>query len=92
MGATPLILSLDTATLRGSACLMRGVGIPTLPALARAARASPATVALLPAGRGELFSQFLSVSPEGVETEHEAAAHPGPIAIIEKYRELKECR
>lgn len=64
------------------------VGVPTLHAVARAAGPSPATVALLPAGRGELFAQLLSVSPEGVVTEHDAPAHLPPIAIIEKYRTL----
>jgi tRNA threonylcarbamoyladenosine biosynthesis protein TsaB len=64
------------------------VGVPTLHAVACAAGPSPATVALLPAGRGELFAQLLSVSPQGVVTEHDAAAHLPPLATIEKYRRL----
>ncbi|MCM3904029.1 MAG: tRNA (adenosine(37)-N6)-threonylcarbamoyltransferase complex dimerization subunit type 1 TsaB, partial [Pyrinomonadaceae bacterium] len=131
MSTTPVILSIDTATLAGSVCLMRGttllatrvgdpavshsnsllkdinnslgeaevslsdvnliaaasgpgsftglriglatvkalaatlqtpcVGIPTLNAVAHAAGPAAASVALLPAGRGELFSQLFSV-------------------------------
>lgn len=155
MSELPLILSLDTATLGGSICLMRGdrlvasvlgdreishsstllrdidrvlknsgvaireitlfavaagpgsftglriglattkalaatldrpcVGIPTLHAVARAGGPSKATVALLPAGRGELFAQLLSVSSGGLVTEHDVAAHLPPPALIEKY-------
>src|SRR5882762_10221523 len=136
MEESPLILSIDTATLRGSVCLMQGervlayvsgdanvshsssllrdidqvltacgittreielfaaaagpgsftglriglatvkalsvtlgrpcLGVPTLRAVARAAGPSKATVALLPAGRGELFAQLFSVSFDGV--------------------------
>jgi tRNA threonylcarbamoyladenosine biosynthesis protein TsaB len=162
MGETPLILGLDTATLGGSVCLMRGpqilasavgdakvshsntllhdieqvlkssnlsiqevalfaasagpgsftglriglatvkalaatlsrpcVGIPTLHALARAAGPSNATVAMLPAGRGELFAQLLSVSPDGEITEHDVAAHLPPLTLIEKYGELTDLK
>lgn len=155
MRETPLILSLDTATLGGSVCLMRGeqilasvvgdakvshsntllrdidrvlktsnvsiqeialfavsagpgsftglriglatvkalaatlnrpcAGIPTLHAVALSAGPSIATIAMLPAGRGELFAQLLSVSSDGEVTEHDAAAHLPPLTVIEKY-------
>ncbi|MDQ2855570.1 MAG: tRNA (adenosine(37)-N6)-threonylcarbamoyltransferase complex dimerization subunit type 1 TsaB [Acidobacteriota bacterium] len=155
MTELPLVLSLDTATLGGSVCLMRGdqllasvigdreishsrtllrdidrvlknagvaipeirlfavaagpgsftglriglatvkalsatldrpcVGIPTLHAVARAGGTSKTTVALLPAGRGELFAQLLSVSSAGVVEEHDVPAHLPPSALVEKY-------
>lgn len=158
MDGSPLILSIDTATLGGSVCLIKGarmlaavpgnanvshsstllrdidqvlracgittheielfavaagpgsftglriglatvkalsatlgrpcVGLPTLHAIARAAGPSKATVALLPAGRGELFTQLLSVSFDGVVTEHDVAAHLPPAAVIDRYRSL----
>jgi len=160
MGELPLILSLDTATLGGSICLMRGdqllasvtgdreishsttllrdidrvlknsgvairevslfaaaagpgsftglriglatvkalaatldrpcIGIPTLHAVARAGGTSKATVALLPAGRGELFAQLLSVTSGGLVKEHGVAAHLPALAIIQKYGTLTD--
>ena len=162
MDGSPLILSIDTATLGGSVCLMQGermlaavpgdanvshsstllsdidqvlktcgittreielfataagpgsftglriglatvkalsatlgrpcVGIPTLHAVARGAGPSKATVALLPAGRGELFAQLLSVSFAGVVTEHDVAAHLAPAAVIQRYRSLTDIK
>ena len=65
------------------------IGIPTLHAVARAGGVSDTTVALLPAGRGELFAQLLSVSPDGVVTEQDAASHLPAYAIIEKYGSLR---
>lgn len=60
-------------------------GIPTLAAVAHSAGPSSATVALLPAGRGELFAQLFSVSAAGVVTEHDDAAHLSPPAVLDKY-------
>lgn len=83
-------LRIGLATVKALAATLEKpcVGVPTLHAVARAAGPSPATVALLPAGRGELFAQLLSVSPEGVVTECDAAAHLAPLAAVEKYRTL----
>jgi tRNA threonylcarbamoyl adenosine modification protein YeaZ len=162
MDGSPLILSIDTATLGGSVCLMQGermlasvpgdatvshsstllrdvdhvlktsgktmrdielfavaagpgsftglriglatvkalsatldrpcVGVPTLHAVALAAGPSKATVALLPAGRGELFTQLLSVSFDGVVTEHDVAAHLPPAAVIQRYQSLTDIK
>ncbi|MCU1265031.1 MAG: universal protein YeaZ [Acidobacteria bacterium] len=64
------------------------VGIPTLHAVAWAGGASEATAALLPAGRGELFAQLLSVSSDGRITEQDAPTHLPVAAIIEKYGSL----
>ena len=60
-------LRIGLATLKGLAASLERpcVGIPTLHAVAHAAGSSVATVALLPAGRGEVFAQMLSVSKSG---------------------------
>ena len=68
------------------------VGVPTLEAIAHSAGPSHATVALLPAGRGELFVQLLSTSSEGVVTALDQPAHLSPTQIIEKYRTLSNIR
>jgi tRNA threonylcarbamoyladenosine biosynthesis protein TsaB len=65
-----------------------GIGIPTLHAVAHAAGPSKATVALLPAGRGEVFAHLLSVSNEGEVKPLDAPAHLPPAAMIEKYAGL----
>ena len=66
------------------------VGIPTLRAVALAAGPSPRTVALLPAGRGEVFAQMFSVTDEGVVNEIDAAAHLSPEKLIERYAAFAE--
>jgi len=66
------------------------IGVPTLHAVAHAAGVSRATVVLLPAGRGELFAQLLSVSSDGLIEEHDVAAHLPAPAIIEKYGSLTD--
>ena len=66
------------------------VGVSTLQAVAHAAGTSPVTVALLPAGRGELFSQMFSVSADGRVTELDTAAHISPAKVIERYGHLDD--
>jgi tRNA A37 threonylcarbamoyladenosine modification protein TsaB len=46
---------------------------------------SKATVALLPAGRGELFAQMFSVSEDQAVTEIDSPTHLSPQRLIEKY-------
>lgn len=60
------------------------VGVPTLAAVAHAAGTSSRTVALLPAGRGELFAQMFSVDGDRVRA-LDAAAHLSPAVVMEKY-------
>jgi tRNA threonylcarbamoyladenosine biosynthesis protein TsaB len=72
------------ATL-GISCL----GIPTLHAVAHAAGPSNATIALLPAGRGEVFLQLFSVSSDGQVTPLDEPAHLSPHKLLEKYGSLK---
>jgi tRNA threonylcarbamoyladenosine biosynthesis protein TsaB len=87
-------LRIGLATVKGLAATLGRpcAGIPTLHAVASAAGPSNATVALLPAGRGELFCQLLSVYPDGSVTERDVAAHLPPAAVIEKYVMLGDLR
>jgi tRNA threonylcarbamoyladenosine biosynthesis protein TsaB len=80
-------LRIGIATLKGLAASLERpcFGVPTLHAVAHAAGPSPATVALLPAGRGEVFAQLLSVSPNGVVTELDTPAHLSPQKLLERY-------
>lgn len=80
-------LRIGIATLKALAASLQRpcVGIPTLQAVAHAARASRATVALLPAGRGEVFGQMFSVSNDGTVIERDAPAHLSPQRMIERY-------
>ena len=67
-------------------------GVPTLHAVARAAGLSSATVAMLPAGRGEIFVQPLSVSAGDTLIELDTAAHLPPQKVLEKYGSMKSLK
>jgi tRNA threonylcarbamoyladenosine biosynthesis protein TsaB len=86
-------LRIGLATTKSFAvCMGKGcAGVSTLAAIAHAAGASDQTVALLPAGRGELFAQLFSVS-DGQVRELDAPAHLSPGAILETYGEAREVR
>src|SRR6266571_3049546 len=60
------------------------VGVSTLAAIAHAAGESEHTIALLPAGRGELFAQLFVVNAESVHP-LDSAAHLTPAAVRAKY-------
>ena len=64
------------------------VGVSTLAAVAHAAGESENTIALLPAGRGEMFAQLYAVSSAGVQP-LDSPAHLAPAAVTAKYSELK---
>jgi len=64
-------------------------GIPTLQAVALAAGESHHSVALLPAGRGEVFAQLFSVTKDGFVTALDQATHISPQRLIEKYGSLE---
>lgn len=83
-------LRIGIATLKALAATLNRacVGIPTLQAVAHAAGISNVTVALLPAGRGEVFAQMFSVAKAAGEIVVESvdtAAHLSPQKLIEKY-------
>ena len=80
-------LRIGLATVKGLAATLDRpcVGIPTLEAIARAGGASPLTVALLPAGRGELFAQKFMVASEGRVSALDEPAHINPSEVLRKY-------
>lgn len=63
-------------------------GVPTLHALARAAGPARRLAALIPAGRGEVFAQFLSVAEGGEVRELSPPAHLPPAQLIEQAAQL----
>jgi tRNA threonylcarbamoyladenosine biosynthesis protein TsaB len=83
-------LRIGIATLKALAATLDRpcVGVPTLNAIAQSAGQSKATVALLPAGRGEVFAQLFSVSA-GELVELDSAAHLSPPRLIERYQDLQ---
>ena len=84
-------LRIGLATVKALAATLRipCVGIPTLHAVALAAGPATATIALLPAGRGEVFVQMLSVSPNGSVSPLDEPAHLSPHNLVEKYGVLR---
>ncbi|HKE56964.1 MAG TPA: tRNA (adenosine(37)-N6)-threonylcarbamoyltransferase complex dimerization subunit type 1 TsaB [Pyrinomonadaceae bacterium] len=84
-------LRIGIATVKAlSATLGRPcAGIPTLEAIAHAAGASTRSVALMPAGRGEVFAQMFSVSLEGTVTALDSPSHITPDSMIDKYGDLE---
>jgi len=85
-------LRIGLATVKSFAATIgrRCAGVPTLQAVAHAAGPSERTVALLPAGRGELFAQLFSVGPNGAAVALDEAAHLKPAEVFAKYAELKQ--
>lgn len=85
-------LRIGIATLKALAATMGRpcVGIPTLRAVALAAGPSSGTVALLPAGRGEVFAQMFSVSVDDGVLDLDAPAHLSPQRLMEKYGVFKK--
>lgn len=65
------------------------VGIPTLNACARSAGESDASVALLPAGRGEVFAQLFRVTSELKVIPLDEPSHISPEKMLEKYGPLR---
>ncbi|HKO42671.1 MAG TPA: tRNA (adenosine(37)-N6)-threonylcarbamoyltransferase complex dimerization subunit type 1 TsaB [Pyrinomonadaceae bacterium] len=84
-------LRIGIATVKGLAATLDrpSVGVPTLRAVAHAAGPSSVTVALLPAGRGEVFAQMFSVSADAI-MEKDIAAHLSPAKLIERYGGLAQ--
>ncbi len=79
-------LRIGIATIKALAVTLRRpcVGVPTLNAIAHSAGGSNATVALLPAGRGEVFAQMFSVASDDL-VELDSAAHLSPQKLSERY-------
>lgn len=86
-------LRIGIATLKALAATLDHpcIGIPTLHAVAHSSGASSATVAVLPAGRGEVFAQMFSVTSVSGELSVKAldtAAHLSPEKLLNRYRSL----
>ena len=84
-------LRIGIATIKGLAATLGRpcAGIPTLQAVALAAGESRRSVALLPAGRGEVFAQLFSVTEDGFVTALDEATHISPQKLVEKYGGLE---
>ena len=82
-------LRIGLATVKALAATLARpcVGIPTLKAIAHTAGPSAHTVAMLPAGRGEVFVQLFAVNDDVVGLDDPAHLPPG--YAIERYAELK---
>lgn len=68
------------------------VGVPTLFAVAHAAGESTRTLAMLPAGRGEVFAQMLAVDESGDVKPLDAPAHLPPDKLLDKARAMRNLR
>jgi tRNA threonylcarbamoyladenosine biosynthesis protein TsaB len=81
---TGLRIGLATVKSLAVALHKKCVGVSTLAAVAHAAADSERTVALLPAGRGEVFAQMFSVVRHDV-TALDEATHISPQLMVAKY-------
>jgi len=61
------------------------VGVPTLAAIAHSAGESKCSVAMLPAGRGEVFAQMFEVSADGAVNALDDPVHLPPAKVVERY-------
>ena len=68
------------------------IGVPTLYAMAAGAGESMRTLALLPAGRGEVFAQLLTVEQHGQVYPLFAPVHLTPQKLLEKVRAEKRLK
>lgn len=84
-------LRIGIATVKSfAATLARScVGIPTLFAIAHAAGCSQHTLAMIPAGRGEVFAQLLSVDEAGAVTPLNQATHQSPEKLLNSVMNIR---
>jgi tRNA threonylcarbamoyladenosine biosynthesis protein TsaB len=76
------------ASTQGRSC----VAVPTLHAVAHAAGESERTLALLPAGRGEVFAQLLAVKRSGDVHPLDSPIHITPQKLLERVRVEKSLK
>lgn len=81
---TGLRIGLATAKSLAVSLDRKCVGVSTLAAVSQAAGVAERIVALLPAGRGEVFAQMFAVRDDDVEALDEPA-HISPRALVAKY-------
>lgn len=89
---TGLRIGVATAKSLASTLERRVVGVPTLQAVALGAGVSEHTVALLPAGRGELFAQSFRVEKSGTVIALDKPEHVAPAVLLEKLRHARSLR
>jgi len=84
-------LRIGIATIKALAATLEKpiAAIPTLEAVALSGDESAESVALLPAGRGELFAQLFSVMGPDVVEALDEAAHIPPARLFERYGDLE---
>ncbi|HEY0544515.1 MAG TPA: tRNA (adenosine(37)-N6)-threonylcarbamoyltransferase complex dimerization subunit type 1 TsaB [Pyrinomonadaceae bacterium] len=87
-------LRIGLATIKAFAATFKRpcIGVPTLSAIAFAAGISRRTCALLPAGRGEVFAQLFSVSPQMIVSPLNKAEHIPPQALLERLNDARTLR
>ena len=68
------------------------VGVPTLSAVASAAGKLSRTVAVLPAGRGEVFAQLFEVDAVGEVSGLDEPAHITPQTLLSKYGQIRNLK
>ena len=87
-------LRIGLATVKSFAANLsrRCVGISTLYAVAHAAGPSENTLALIPAGRGEVFAQLLSVNERGEVIPLSEAAHQPPENALERVMNINQLK
>jgi len=81
---TGLRIGLATVKSLAVATNRKCIGVSTLAAVAHAASNSERTIALLPAGRGEVFAQMFSVN-DGAVTAFDKAMHISPQTLLSQY-------
>ena len=89
---TGLRIGLATAKSFAATLNRQCTGVPTLQAIAHAAGQSEHTVALLPAGRGELFTQLFTVAANGEARPIDQAAHLKPAHVWQKYSAFRNLK
>ncbi|HEX8650346.1 MAG TPA: tRNA (adenosine(37)-N6)-threonylcarbamoyltransferase complex dimerization subunit type 1 TsaB [Pyrinomonadaceae bacterium] len=84
-------LRIGLATVKSFAATLERpcLGVPTLTAIAHGAGISRQTMALLPAGRGELFAQLLRVDENDEVTPLTEAAHLAPRRVLDMAKKIR---
>ena len=87
-------LRIGIATVKSFAATLTRpcVGIPTLFAVGHAAGASARTVAMLPAGRGEVFAQLVAVDSSGDVRALEEPSHLSPQNLFERIAGMRNLK
>lgn len=87
-------LRIGLATVKSFAATLRRpcIGIQTLHAVAHAAGESRCTIAMLPAGRGEVYAQRLAVSNIGVVQPLGAPTNKAPQSLLDSVATLRQLK